>query len=140
MEMAATPFAKVGTDGAFARMAKGRIAHVVCQTSSTDNGAKACDLGVAQMGVTHDEFAAHIGAKGTTYAADFEAVGETIVHKDASRERKDLRLVLHTAEGCGEYEPIIVALKLCASLFEWLGLVFLAEALGGNEGLPIHSS
>lgn len=62
MQTCSAPLAEVGAYGPLARVAKGRIAHVVGQTGGTDDGPHAGDLGVGQCGVAGYELAADIGA------------------------------------------------------------------------------
>ena len=128
MQACSAPLAEVGAYGPLARVAKGRIAHVVGQTGGTDDGPHAGDLGVGQCGVAGYELAADIGAKRTAHARHLEAVGEAVVYEHAAGERKHLCLVLHAAEGGRKYKTVVVALELGAALLEGLGLSLLAKA------------
>ena len=57
---------------------------------------------------------------------------EAIVYEDTAWQREDLRLVLHTAEGRGEDEAVVVALKFSATLARSLVALFFAEAFIGD--------
>ena len=61
-----------------------------------------------------EQEACAVVAEGASYAGHFEAVGETVVDEDATREGEHLRLVLQAAEGCREDETVVVALELRA--------------------------
>ena len=74
------------------------------------------------------EFAGHIGAERAPHTSHFEAMREAIVYEDTAWQREDLRLVLHTAEGRGEDEAVVVAQKLCAALARGSVVLFFAEA------------
>lgn len=65
-------------------------------------------------------------------------MGETIVHKDTAREGENLRFVLQPAEGRGEDESVVVALKLSALFVGRTLGVLLSPTRRGDELLPFH--
>ena len=64
-------------------------------------------------------------------------MGKTVVHKDASGKGEHLGFILQTAEGCGEDEAVVVALKL-RTVVAVLLLGFEAETLAAQKLYPIH--
>jgi hypothetical protein len=88
--------------------------------------------------VTAGQYACGIVAHGAAYAGYLKTVGETIVNKDAAGQGKYLGLVLQPPEGGGEYQTVVVALKLRAMFCEVGVPVGMAESLGGYEALPLH--
>ena len=58
------------------------------------------------------EASRYVVAERHAHARHFEAVGQAVVHEDASRQREHLGLVLQPAERCREYQAVVVALKL----------------------------
>jgi hypothetical protein len=57
-------------------------------------------------------------------------MGQTIVHKYASGERKNLCFVLQTAERGGEYQPVVIPLKFTAVIGSFLMVGFQSETFG----------
>ena len=93
-----------------------------------------------QSDVLLNEPLAHIVTQRTPHTRHFQAVCESVMYKDASRQRKHLRLVLHPAERGGENEPVVVALKLCPALHIRFGSTFLAEPLRRNQVYPVQNN
>ena len=120
-------------------MAEGRIAQVVSQTSSRHDGAYQREQRVAQLRMPAHELVGHIIAQRAPNTGHLERMGEAVVHKDAARQGEHLCLVLQTAEGSREDEPVVVAFEF-ATVVVSLGMAFLlSEPLIGNQLLPLHA-
>ena len=118
-----------GLYGFLARMAEGRVAQIVCQAGGTHDGAYLLKERVFQFGTfLHDDFR-HVIAQRHAHARHLQTVRESVVHEDAARQGKHLRLVLQPAEGRREDETVVVAFELGAVIVPLGMFVFLAEAL-----------
>ena len=106
--------AEKGLNGFLAGVAEGRIAHVVGQAGCGHDGADLLKQGVAQLGMARAQGLGHVVAQRHAHAGHLQAVGEPVVHEDAAGKGEHLRLVLHTAERCGEDEPVVIALEFGA--------------------------
>ena len=111
-------------------MAEGRIAQVVCQAGGGNDGANLGHIRRSQLRMAADQQACHIVAQRTAHARHLQAVRQPVVHKDAARQGKHLRLVLQAAEGGGEDQAVVVALKFRTVLGVVAVILLQAQALG----------
>lgn len=137
-KMESFAFGKKGTNGGFSFVSERGITQIVCQTSGTDDGTDAFEGGNVFSSVAWDEQARNVSSQGASYAGNFEGMGETIVHKDTAGEGKNLRFVLQPAEGRGEDESVVVALKLSALFVGRTLGVLLSPTRRGDELIPFH--
>lgn len=122
-------------------MAEGRIAEVVAEACSRHNVADVGEF-VAQrrVGIFIREADGNLVAERATHARHLEAMGEAVVDKDAPRKRKHLGLVLQSAERGGEYQTVVIALKIRARVMALIMEFLHAEASVADQFFPIHSS
>ena len=69
---------------------------------------------------------------------DLEAMREPVVHEDAPWQRKHLRLVLQSAEGSREDEPVIVAQEIRAVITALIAIRLHPQPLGRYQRSPVH--
>ena len=139
-EVAAFAFAEEVGDGFLAGMPERRVAEVVRQAASADDGADFFEeFGVVEPDLLLDEELPDFVAEGTPYACHFQAVGKPVVDEDITRKREYLRLVLQPSEGGGEDKPVIIPLELRAvvGLEKRRGMAGLVSA-GGEQVVPVH--
>lgn len=115
--------------GLFPRMAEGRVAHVVGQTGSGDDGAYLLEERAAQLGVQHHEPSGDVVAQGVSHGGDLQGMGQPVVYEDASRQGKHLCLVLHSPKGGREHQAVVVALEFGPLLMHFRVVAFLPETL-----------
>ena len=132
------PLREEGANGLFAGVTEGGIAHVVRQTGCRHDGTDAFEGGAVGGVVLSFQSARDVGTQGAAHARNFEGVRETVVDKNATREGKHLRLVLHAPKGRGKDEPVVVALEFCALFGGMFVAIFFAQAAGRDELVPIH--
>ena len=65
-------------------------------------------------------------------------MGQTVVHKDTSREWKYLGFVLQTTERSRENQTVVIALELCSVVVALRMTMLLTETLVRYQLLPIH--
>ena len=65
-----------------------------------------------------------------SYARYFEAVRQSVVYENTTRQREYLCFVLQAAERCGKYEAVIVPLELGTVLLPFFVKLFHSEAFG----------
>ena len=85
------------TDGVFARMAEGRVAEVMGQTSCGDDVLNVGQV-LLQFRVFDCQFFHCTAGDRASDAGHLEAVGEAVVDHLCAWQRKNLCLVLQTAE------------------------------------------
>ena len=68
VQPAAAALAEVGAYGSFARVAEGRVPHVVGQAGRADDSPQAGDFRVGQLRVDGHQFAPHVGAQRAAHA------------------------------------------------------------------------
>ena len=129
--------AEVGTDGVLTTMTKRGITEVVGKASGRDDASQFGKMRAVELRVTLQDKAADVVAEAASHAANLEAVRQAVVHEDAARQRKHLRLVLQASEGSREDKAVVVALKLSAVVATLLH-VFLTKAFAGEQLLPLH--
>ena len=125
--------------GLFARMAERRIAKVMSQTSGGNDLPDSVDL--PRPGLRAMTLAEHDGGLGGERAAHtghFDRMRQSVVHEDAARKRKHLRLVLQTPEWRRKHQPVIVALEVAAHSAARIVIVFKPEALVAYQAVPVH--
>ena len=115
--------------GLFPRVAEGRVAHVVGQAGSGDDGAYLLEECAAQLGVQHHEPAGDVVAQGVAHGGDLQGMGQPVVYEDASRQGKHLCLVLHSPERSREHQAVVVALEFGPLLVHFGVVAFLPETL-----------
>ena len=92
--------AEICPDGFLARVAEGRVAQVVCQACrGHDFGDVTQAVGPGLGGIFFSQAQRHLAGEAFPHARHLHGVGEPVVHKDASRQREHLCLVLQPSEG-----------------------------------------
>lgn len=137
-QLLALALGEEGLYGFLATVAEGRVAQVVRQSGSLDDGANLLEERAPQFGMALGEDACHVVAERLAERRDFERVGQTVVDEDAAGQGEHLRLVLQTPEGRRVNETVAVALELRAVVMPLVPRL-LSETLVGDKLLPIHS-
>ena len=65
-------------------------------------------------------------------------MSQTVVHKDATRKRENLRFVLQKTEGSGENQAVIIALEFRSVIMALGVAMLLSETLIRYQLLPVH--
>ena len=76
---------------------KRRVAHIVGQTGSLDDGANLLEERSAQFGMAFRKLTGHIIAERLAQRRHLKGVGEAVMDEDGTRKREHLSLVLKTA-------------------------------------------
>ena len=137
---AALALGEVAAYGPLARMAKGRVAHVVGQAGGRHDGPDGAQVALGRSRAATQQFGRHVGAERASHARHLQAMGQAVVDEDAARQGEHLRFVLHAAEGGRKNQPVVIALKLRAPFGQRTAGVLLAQAAGGDELFPFHKS
>ena len=104
-------------DGLLPGMTERGITHVMSKAGGRDNGPYLCKQGrIRWIGSVNQPKCHHISQRPAN-TSHFKRVGEPVVHKDASRQWKYLRLILQPSEWGGEDDAVIIALKSGSDLF-----------------------
>lgn len=124
-------------DGVFAGVAEGRVADVMGQARGLHDHAHVGGVAPVRQAVADDLADAH--AQRAADTADFQRVGQAGMDVIVARYRVDLGLATQAAEGAGEDDAVVVLVEGAAAE---LGAAVhgFAEALPGEQGVPIHSS
>ena len=115
-----------------------RIAQIMRQAGGTHDGSDFLEERILQIRALLDDVAGDIVAQRHTHTCHFQAVSETVVYKDAARQREYLRLVLQPAESRREDESVVIALEFRAIVVAFGVLMLLSEALVRYELGPFH--
>lgn len=67
-------------------------------------------------------------------------MGESVVYEHATRQGKYLRLILEAPEWGGEYEAVIVALKIAANMGARVMEFLHTQPFVAYKSLPVHTS
>ena len=127
---------EVGVDGPLTGVTKGRIAHIVRQAGSGDDGADVGEVERQLRLLSLDSTTDGIAERAAD-AGDLERVGEAVVDKDLPREGEDLRLILQPAEGGTEDQSVVVPLVVGSPGLLGCRLL-LTKALTRHELRPVH--
>ena len=73
-----------GLDGFLAAVPEWRVAHVVCQTSSTDDGSYLFKHRSTQFGMLFAQLCRHVIAQRHAHRGHLQRVGEAVVHEDGA--------------------------------------------------------
>ena len=65
-------------------------------------------------------------------------MSKAVMYEDTAWQREHLCLILHSSEGCREYQTVIVALELRPVVMPLGMMVFLAQTLVCYKSIPIH--
>ena len=130
-------FTKVGSYSRLATMTEGRVAHVVSKAGGRDDVAQFCEMRTVELRVILQDESADVVAQAAPHTADLEAMRQPVVHEDAARQGKDLRLVLQTPEGGRENQAVVVALEF-RTVVALLSSAFQSQALAAQKLCPIH--
>ncbi len=113
-------------------MAEWRVAHVVGQTRSRNDGTDFCDERCFLLAILINQMSCYIVAQGATYARNLQTVRQAVVDADVARQGENLRLVLHSAEWSRKNQTVIVALEVRAVLVLLVVIVFQSKSFGGD--------
>ena len=111
-QIGAISLGKIRLNGLFAGMAKGRIAQIVGKAGGGNNRTDFLEQRTLEFRMSDNQLFGHIIAQRHAHAGHLKRVGEAVMHEDATWQRKHLRLVLQSAEGCRENQAVVVAFKL----------------------------
>ena len=115
-------------------MAERRIAKVMSQTSGGNDLPDSVDL--ARPGLRAMTLAEHDGGLGGERAAHtghFHTVGEPVVHKYATGQRKYLSLVLQPPERRRKHQTVIVSQEIASGLGAPVMVVLQPETLVADQ-------
>lgn len=74
----------------------------------------------------------------TSNACYFEAVSQTVMNEDASRQRKNLSLVLQPSEWRRKNQTVVIAMKFVTVVFSLFVSAFLSETFVCYKLFPVH--
>ena len=76
--------------------------------------------------------------KRASYTGYFDAVGQSVVYKYASRQGEYLSFVLQPPERRGEYQSVVVACKIRALSFAVVAVLLKPETGVAYKSVPFH--
>src|SRR6185437_406049 len=102
-------------DRLLSRMPKRWIAYIVRQTCGPDDGRQLIPVKFQELPagirIFFTQRISYRPAERPAYGCHFQAMGKPVMDKDRPGQRKDLGLVLQTAEGGRKNDPVVVAQK-----------------------------
>ena len=129
--------AEISANSILATVTKRRITQIMSKASSTHNTAKFREMRIIKFGTMTQNEPTDVVTQTATHTAHLKTVRQTIVNKDASRQRKHLSLVLQTAERRRKDKAIVVTLKFSTVVIALLN-VLLTKPLAGKQRFPLH--
>lgn len=111
----------------------------MAETCGGHNVADAVEhLLAGSAGIAVAQADCHLISHRTPDGRNFKAVGQAVVDKDASRQRKYLSLVLQAAERRREYQAVVIPLKIGSRMMSAVMVFLHAEPFVANQSIPIH--
>ena len=128
------------SDGFLARMAEGWIPEIVSQTCRGHDVSDVIEcVGPVLAGIPCAQSYGYLVGHRLAHTGHFHRVSETIVHKDAARQREYLSLILQATEWRREHKPVVISTEIGAdSALARVVEVLEAKALVANKARPLH--